>query len=247
MKPFRHQAGRGALIGPMVIACVCIEKKDEKKLKAIGVKDSKALTPEKREELAKYIEDIAKDIVILRIPACKILSYRKEYKMKLDELEALKVAQIIEMVNAKKFYIDSLGNVEEGKGKFEENIRKNLRRKDVELIVENYADETYPVVSAASIIAKVERDKEIEKLKKEVGFDFGVGYSHDERTIKFLEKILLEYDKKPNFVRWHWNTVENLAEKLWKEGKNLKPWVKKEILKGKRWQMMIKDFFKKKK
>ncbi len=230
----------------MVIACVCIEEKDEEKLKVIGVKDSKALTPKKREELAKYIENIAKDIIVLRIPACKILSYRKEYKMKLDELEALKIAQIIEMINAKKVYVDSLGNVNGKEGKFEKDIRKNLK-KNVELVVENYADENYPVVSAASIIAKVERDKEIEKLKREVGFDFGVGYSHDEKTIKFLEKIFLEYDKKPSFVRWHWDTVENLAEKLWKEGKNLKPWVKKEILKEKSLQRIIKDFFKKKK
>lgn len=246
MKPFRHQAGRGALIGPMVIACVCIEEEDEEKLRAIGVKDSKALTPKKREELANHIEKIAKDIIVLRIPACKIFSYKEEHKIKLDELEALKIAQIIEMVDAKRFYIDSLGDVNGKEGKFEKSIRKNLK-KNVELIVENYADETYPVVSAASIIAKVERDKEIEKLKKEVNFDFGVGYSHDERTIKFLEKIFLEYDKKPNFVRWHWDTVENIAERLWKEGKELKPWVKKEILKGKSLQRIIKDFFKKKK
>lgn len=228
----------------MVIACVCIEEKDEEKLKLIGVKDSKVLTPKKREELAKEIEKIAKDIVIFRIPACKIFSYRKERKIKLDELEALKIAQIIEMVNAKKFYIDSLGNVNSKKGKFEENIRKNLK-KEVELIVENFADENYPVVSAASIIAKVERDKEIEELKRKVNFDFGVGYSHDERTIKFLEKIFLEYDEKPSFVRWHWDTVEKVAEKLLREGKGLKPWVKEEILKEKSWQKKIKDFFKK--
>jgi len=200
------------------------------------------LSPNRRKELVEEIEKIAKNVVVLRIPACKILSYSKK-KIKLDELEAIKIAQLIEMIDAKKFYIDSLGNVRENP-RFERMIRKNLS-KDVELVVENYADENYPVVSAASIVAKVERDRAIEELKKKVKFDFGVGYSHDERTIKFLEKVFLEYDKKPDFIRWHWDTVESVAERLWREGKKLKPWVREEILKGKSLQKIIKDFFKK--
>ena len=200
------------------------------------------MSPNRRKELVEEIEKIAKNVVVLRIPACKILSYSKK-KIKLDELEAIKIAQLIEMIDAKKFYIDSLGNVRENP-RFERMIRKNLS-KDVELVVENYADENYPVVSAASIVAKVERDRAIEELKKKVKFDFGVGYSHDERTIKFLEKVFLEYDKKPDFIRWHWDTVENVAERLWREGKKLKPWVREEILKGKSLQKIIKDFFKK--
>ena len=200
------------------------------------------MSPSRRKELVEEIEKIAKNVVVLRIPACKILSYSKK-KIKLDELEAIKIAQLIEMIDAKKFYIDSLGNVRENP-RFERMIRKNLS-KDVELVVENYADENYPVVSAASIVAKVERDRAIEELKKKVKFDFGVGYSHDERTIKFLEKVFLEYDKKPDFIRWHWDTVESVAERLWREGKKLKPWVREEILKGKSLQKIIKDFFKK--
>ncbi len=200
------------------------------------------MSPSRRKELVEEIEKIAKNVVVLRIPACKILSYSKK-KIKLDELEAIKIAQLIEMIDAKKFYIDSLGNARENP-RFERMIRKNLS-KDVELVVENYADENYPVVSAASIVAKVERDRAIEELKKKVKFDFGVGYSHDERTIKFLEKVFLEYDKKPDFIRWHWDTVESVAERLWREGKKLKPWVREEILKGKSLQKIIKDFFKK--
>ncbi|MDZ7262738.1 MAG: ribonuclease HII, partial [candidate division KSB1 bacterium] len=45
----------------------------------------------------------------------------------------------------------------------------------------------HPVVSAASIIAKVDRDRKIEELKKKFSYDFGVGYSHDKNTIAFLE------------------------------------------------------------
>lgn len=230
----------------MVICGVVIDEKDEKKLKKIGVKDSKALTPKKREALAKKIERIAKNIIVIRVPACKIFTYRKKYKMKLDALEALKMAQIIDMADADRIYVDSLGNKNSKKvGNFEKLIRESLKDKNVELIVENYADETYPVVSAASIIAKVERDRAIEELKKKVKFDFGVGYSHDARTIKFLEKVLKESKEPPSFIRWHWDTVENVATKLFEKGEKLQPWVYEEILRKKSWQKRIKDFFKK--
>ncbi|MEM5834488.1 MAG: ribonuclease HII [Candidatus Aenigmatarchaeota archaeon] len=242
----QRQAGRGALIGPMVICGLVIEKKDEKKLKNLGVKDSKELSPKRREELAKIIEEIAKNLVVLRIPACRINSYMDK-KINLDKIEAMKMAEIINMVDAKVVYIDSLGNTNGSKNKrFEKLILEHLTRKNVKLIVENYADETYPVVSAASIIAKVERDKAIEELKSKVNFDFGVGYSHDHRTIEFLKKVLTEYKERPNFIRWHWDTVESVATKLLEEGKNLQPWVKKEILGEKSWQKKVKDFFFKK-
>ena len=94
------------------------------------------------------------------------------------------------------------------------------------MVIENYLDESVPVVSAASIIAKVERDKAIAEIKQKVGFDFGVGYSHDKRTIKFVEKLLKENKNLPNFVRKSWVTIQVLQENLW--------------------QRKVKDFFAKK-
>ena len=46
-------AGRGSMIGPLVIAGISIKKQNLKKLKSIGVRDSKKLTPEMREILYK--------------------------------------------------------------------------------------------------------------------------------------------------------------------------------------------------
>jgi ribonuclease HII len=87
-----------------------------------------------------------------------------------------------------------------------------LEKKDVELVCENYADETYPIVSAASIIAKVSRDEDIEELKKKVGYDFGVGYPHDARTIEFIKKLVIENKGKlPNYIRHTWATVETIV------------------------------------
>lgn len=232
------EAGRGAVIGPMIIAGVAIKATQQKKLKEIGVRDSKELTPQKREKIYKEIESLAKNIVVIKIPACIITSYQSK-KINLDQIEAMKMANIVKMIEADKIYIDS---IEQNSNKFE-NMIKTYLDKEYNLIVRNYLDESIPVVSAASIIAKVERDREIEEIKKEVNFDFGVGYSHDERTIKFIEKILLNEDSPPKYLRLKWETVKDVARKLIEENKKVKPWVLKEVLEQDSWQKKIKDFF----
>jgi ribonuclease HII len=224
----------------MVLAGISIDSKDSKKLKAIGVKDSKELSPEKREELYKELERVAKDIIIVKVSACKISSFKAK-GINLDKLEAMKVADIISMINAEKIYVDS---IEQNCEKFEKMIKDFLpKEKNVKLVVRNYLDESIPVVSAASIVAKVERDKEIEEIKKKVNFDFGVGYSHDERTRIFIEKILQTEDEPPSYLRIHWETVQDIARKLLDENKKVKKWVFEEVLKQDSWQRKIKDFF----
>ena len=193
----------------MVIAGVVLEKKDEKKLKLLGVKDSKKLSPKRREELAKKIEEIAKDIIVMRVQPCKIDRYREE-GMNLDKIEAMKMAQIIDMTEG-KVYVDSL---EQNTKRFKELIVSFLRNKNRDLVVENYLDESIPVVSAASIIAKVERDKTIEDIKRQVSFDFGVGYSHDKRTIEFVKKLINEKKSLEPYVRKTWITTKLLQEAM---------------------------------
>jgi len=207
------ESGRGPVIGPMVIAGVMINEEDEVKLRNIGVKDSKMLTPKQRERLFPLIKKIAKDYVVLKISAKEI---DEQMKLKnLNIIEAEKMAQIIKTMGADKAYVDTPQVSTE---KFKA-ILLNLAKNHTEIIAENYCDETYPVCSAASIIAKVERDREIEKIKKIVGFDFGVGYSHDSRSIEFVKKCLK--DKKClEYIRHSWVTVDGLKSK--KEQKSLK-------------------------
>ena len=205
------EAGRGALIGPMVIAGVSIDKRHEKKLVEMGVKDSKALSPRRREELYELIEDVAKDIIVMKVQACKIDAYRAR-GVNLDKIEAMKMAEIIDMMKASVYYVDSL---EQNSKKFEELIRSFMRKKKAKLVVKNYLDESVPVVSAASIIAKVERDAEIRKIEKKVGMKIGVGYSHDPRTIEFLKRLIEKRGKNlPPYVRKTWITTQVLLDEL---------------------------------
>jgi ribonuclease HII len=207
------EAGRGSVIGPMVIAGVMIDEKDSDKLKRIGVKDSKVLSPLQREKLYPLIKKIAKDYIALKVSAKEIDESRKT--INLNKIEAEKMAQIIKAMNADKAYVDTPQVSTE---KFKA-ILLNLAQNHTEIIAENYCDERYPVCSAASIIAKVERDREVEKIKKIVRFDFGVGYSHDSKSIEFVKKCLKE-KKHLEFIRHSWVTVDGLKSK--KEQKTLK-------------------------
>jgi ribonuclease HII len=211
------EAGRGAVIGPLVVCGLVIEDNKEEELRKIRVKDSKELTPEKREELAEKIEKIADNIIVLQVSACTIDSMRRS-GINLNQIEAMKMADAINMLLPEKVIIDLPSH---NSKKFKDFLFSKLdeEAKKAEFILENYADKNYTVVSAASIIAKVERDKKINQLKKEFNYDFGVGYSHDERTIAFLEKLARENNgRMPRNVRTTWETVQEIIKKHQQKG-----------------------------
>jgi len=182
-----------------------VEKEDEIKLKRIKVKDSKLLTPQQREKLYPLIRKIAKDIAIIKISARELDEMMETRN--LNRIEAEKMAEIIKALGADVAYVDA---PQVSTDKFK-NYLLALAKNHTEIVAENKADKKFPTVSAASILAKVERDREVEKIKKVVGFDFGVGYSHDKRSIAFVRKCLKE-GKHLEFIRHKWSTVENIKK-----------------------------------
>ena len=234
------EAGRGALVGPMVIAGIAVEKGLVKDVMRLKVKDSKMLTPAQRDKLSVKLKELIQknnnmsSFVTLPVPPCKI------DESNMNTLEARHMASIIDMLGADEIYIDALTSKPE---RFKNTVMSFVQtEKKVKIIAKNNADKTYPIVSAASIIAKVERDRLVDEIKKRVNFDFGVGYTHDARCIKFLETILTEYERPTPFIRWKWDTVFTTIKKLEEEGRQLQPWVRKEILKDESIQQKIKDF-----
>ncbi len=196
----------------MVIAGVTVPRSNEKELKRIGVNDSKLLSPKRREELYPKIEELSTNISIMSVQPCKIDNYRA-MGVNLDKIEAMRMAQIIDINLNSKIYVDSL---QQNSKKFKQLIVSFLQNKNADLIVENYMDESITVVGAASIIAKVERDKAIKELQQQVGQPIGVGYSHDPVTIKFVEDLIKQTKGKlPEYVRKSWVTTEMLLEKAW--------------------------------
>ncbi len=200
-------AGRGSVVGPLVIAGILIEEKDLSKLIQLGVKDSKLLSPSRRENLAFEIKKLALKYAVVKLSPAEIDKVvetgRKLHR--LNRLEAQAMAKVIEQLKPDIVYVDASDVLEE---RFKQHILENLSFK-VEVISEHKADRKYSVVSAASIIAKVERDKEIEELKAKYG-DLGCGYPTDPKTLRFLQQCLERLGKYPDFVRKSWKPAKKL-------------------------------------
>jgi len=202
-------AGRGCIIGPLVLAGVAVEESKLGKLIEIGARDSKTLSPAARARLYPLIKELAYKVVSLKVPPEEVDKYvaRRRKFVRLNLLEAETAAKVIEELEADLVYVDASDADPE---RFKRNIVALLQRK-VEVISEHDADKTYPIVSAASIIAKVERDAEIAELRKKYG-DFGSGYPSDPATIAFLRDWLAKYGEIPPFARKTWKTWKRLVD-----------------------------------
>jgi ribonuclease HII len=171
----------------------------------LGVKDSKLLTPSKREALYPEIIRLTEKyqtIKVLPYQIDKVVDSARRLH-KLNRLEAQTMAQVIEALKPDEAYVDAADTVE---NRFGNHIKECLKIK-TRIISKHKADRIFPVVSAASIIAKVERDKEIASLKFEYG-DFGSGYLTDGKTMDFLRQLLEKDDGYPDFVRKSWKPAK---------------------------------------
>jgi len=198
-------AGRGSVIGPLTIAGVLMKIEDLPKLRELGVKDSKLLSPQRREKLVVEIKQIAEKHTVIKLLPKEIDTVVETGKKlhRLNRLEAQTMAKIIETLKPDKAYVDASDVLEE---RFKQHILECLTFK-VEIVSEHKADRKYPIVSAASIIAKVERDKEIAELTKKYG-DLGSGYPTDPKTISFLQQCLEKLGEYPDFVRKSWKPAK---------------------------------------
>lgn len=196
MKAGIDEAGKGCVIGPLVVvgvACDC-----EEYLRSIGVRDSKKLSEKRREEIAEKIREVA-IVEIIKISAEKLNELMESKN--LNEILRDAYAEIILKLKPSIVYLDSPDVRPERLASYLKKVT------GVEVIAEHKADTRYPLTSSASIIAKVEREKEIERLKKEFG-DFGSGYASDPRTIEYLKRL----KEMPPFVRKRWKTLKRLSQ-----------------------------------
>jgi ribonuclease HII len=195
------EAGRGPVIGPLIVAGVLVE--DDTWLREIQVRDSKKLSEKRREELAKKIVE-ASECEIEVVPAEDIDEMRK--LMTINELEARLFASILERLRPDIAYLDS---ADANCKTFENSVRKELDF-DLEIICEHKADERYPVVSAASIIAKEKREEEVRRISEELGEDVGSGYPSDPTTVEFMQRWISENGDLPPNTRRSWETARKM-------------------------------------
>ena len=196
------EAGRGPVLGPLVVAAVMVD--DERPLKAMGVADSKLLTPRRREELDRQIRNIA-TVETVTISAADIDEFLKGSTLNL--LEVKHFAALIDRLRPHSVYIDAADVVEE---RFGRRIQELLTCRP-EMVCKHRADATYPVVSAASVVAKVARDRAMDELEVSIGRPIGSGYAHDEVTLKFIREWLRDTGSLPPQVRTSWRTTKAIV------------------------------------
>jgi len=198
------EAGRGPVIGDLVVAGILIEESDWEKLISLGVKDSKLLTPQKREELFPEVKKVAKKVSIKKVTPVEIDSFMNT-GTNLNYIEMIKIAEILNELKPEKAYIDSPSVNNE---KFKKELAEKLDFK-CELVVEHKADLKYAVVGGASIIAKVTRDRDIMKLSSMLGIKTGIGYPHDETSREFVKKAIKKKELL-KYVRTTWQTYKDI-------------------------------------
>ncbi|MDE1856941.1 MAG: ribonuclease HII [Candidatus Micrarchaeota archaeon] len=218
------EAGRGSMLGPLVVSLVSVSKGMVRKLSDIGVRDSKMLTSRAREALYDQIREIASDIQVSKITPQEINDAMRK-GVSLNELEAMHFAKMLDKIDGHVdvLYLDSPDVIPE---KFGLRVKLSSARpvrvdgikaerksgvKPTKIVSEHKADSKYPVVSAASIIAKVTRDAEIRRLAEETGIKIGSGYTSDYVTIEAIREHRTDPKLKPH-IREYWKTMQEIRQ-----------------------------------
>ena len=199
------ESRRGPVLGAMVMCGALIDEEDLPELEKLGPKDSKLLSKEEREEIYPKLIKVLKHYKVIIIQPDEIdKAVHGHDGLNLNKLEAHKQSDILNEFNPEKAIIDCPSNNIKSYGVL---IKKLLKYKKLELILEHNA-ERYPLVAAASIIAKVTGDKEVEKIKKEISIDFGSGYMSDPKTVDFLKS---NFENYPELFRKSWFPYKDLV------------------------------------
>jgi ribonuclease HII len=219
------EAGRGSVLGPLVVAGVAIQESKIIELSTLGVKDSKLLTPKKRRQLYSEIRKIADQIEWKFVEPAQIdkIVQNGIRLFKLNYLEAKCMAYVLSRLHFDLAYVDCCDTNQQRYGSLVSNLvferTKKIKREPIELgeinpyvgkiKSEHHADRNHIVVSAASIVAKVRRDAYISRLHKIHGI-FGSGYPSDDDTIDFLKGFVDRSESLPSITRLSWATIRNI-------------------------------------
>jgi ribonuclease HII len=194
------EAGKGAVLGPLVVAAVACH--DDAECRALGARDSKELTPSRRTILCREITARFPVAVVAYSPG-EIDTARET--MTLNDFMARAHAEVISRLEPDLAYVDACDvDAPRYGGSVSAHLRSPCR-----IVSEHHADRQYAVVGAASIVAKVTRDAAIAALASEHG-EIGSGYPSDPYTVAHLEAYLKVHRHPPPYARRSWATISAL-------------------------------------
>jgi ribonuclease HII len=212
------EAGRGPVLGPLVVACAVTD--DPAGLAAAGVRDSKAMSAAARERLEPELKRRLRGFALVVLEPAQIDERRERQSLNAIEGDAfvLAVTQAAKAAGARRLDVLEADAADAHEPNFRAMLVKGLAKHADELrvgrvVAEHKADVRYPAVSAASILAKVERDRRVRDLGVQVGAQIGSGYPHDAVTLRFLREYIKTNGDVPPFARRSWKTSANLLKR----------------------------------
>jgi ribonuclease HII len=201
------EAGRGSIIGPLVIAGISVRESKIARLREMGVKDSKVLTAKTRARLFGEIIQVADSVCIRKINPIEVDG--SVFLKGLNRLEAKVMANVINNIGAEEVYVDCCDiNPERYKGYLESHLTYAPKIHSM-----HHADSINVVVSAASIVAKITRDHEIQEIHKKYR-NIGSGYPSDEKTMKFIKRWVAKNGSAPEFARKSWKPLRLMLDQV---------------------------------
>jgi ribonuclease HII len=205
-------AGRGPLIGPMVLAGVLINKDQDVKFKRHNIRDSKTVEQPERVKQAKFIKENSLAHKIVKTQADEI-DHSLNTGTNLNTLEAKEAAKIINNLNIQKYHKEKIKVIVDCPSINTLAWKNTLisfveYKENLEFFVEHKADANHPSAAAASILAKTTREEEVAKIKKKYG-DIGSGYPSDPSTKEFLKNYGKKFANEGIF-RKTWSTWKKL-------------------------------------
>lgn len=181
----------------------CLEESRLEELVALGAKDSKALSPNAREKVFASLDTVG-------TPSHVVLSPRTVDRAvargRLNDLEAEAFARLIRELGPDVAYVDACDPNERRFGRRVARLAGGSTR----VISRHHADRDLTVVGAASIVAKVRRDRAIARLREELGAEIGSGYPSDHRTIEFVRDYFALGGGAPSWLRGSWATMQRV-------------------------------------
>lgn len=197
------EAGRGSWIGPLVVGAVAVHASDLERVRESGACDSKALSPARREEVYAKLEAFAR-IASVELAPPEIDRFVRHGK--LNELEARAFGEVVRPFGPARVTVDACDT---NAARF--GLRVAWHAGDGFRVESRHrADEEDPLVGAASIVAKVRRDRAVRRLAQELGTDIGSGYPSDATTVEFVRRVARRGRRLPPWLRASWATTERV-------------------------------------
>lgn len=197
------EAGRGSVLGPLVVGGFLVDPGRLDEVKAAGARDSKALTVSRREEVHRAIGQVGRRVSVLLPPEEVDRSVRDHG---LNSLEARAFARLVRRCRPSRVFVDACDPVAARFGAKVAALSGHIAPVDAR----HHADRDLPIVGAASIVAKVRRDREIARLQARAGVELGCGYPHDATTVDYVRACLAAGRRPGDGVRYSWATATRL-------------------------------------